>query len=355
MDYSAEELDLLTLIARAASISLGQAHAQAAALEAQGRLACAFEYLQAGVVAIGSDRNITLLNPEAEKLLDLHGVDVMGHSVQKLGSGFADLALRTLADGQVRQNEPLREPVTGRLLSVNAAPMNGNGVSLVFSPMEEPTAKNDVFDSPFWEYLSSRVAQEVKNPMVAINTFAQLLPRKYDSPDFRDAFSRVVQKEVDRINAVVETLFTFSRNPRMNLRPGDVNTTVREALKKFEEELSAHSIRLETNLDPQAGEAEFDAAYLSRALENVLQNSIEAMPEGGRLAVQTKAATGDMEIVVEDSGPGVPSQEEQHIFLPFYSTKERGMGLGLPIAGRIMQQHQGELRLAAGGPGGSSC
>ena len=137
----------------------------------------------------------------------------------------------------------------------------------------------------------------------------------------------------------------------MNLRPGDINNTVREALKKFEEELAAHSIRLETHLDPQLGEAEFDAAYLARALENVVQNSIEAMPEGGRLAVQTKAAPGDMEIVIEDSGPGVPAQEEKHIFLPFYSTKERGMGLGLPIAGRIMQQHQGELRLAAGGPG----
>lgn len=350
-EFSGEELELLTLIARAASISLGQSHAQAAALEAQGRLASAFENLKAGVVSVAKDRTITLMNPEAEALLELRAIDVMGRSVQKLGSTFADLALRTMAEAQPRLDQDLRDPATGRFLRVNASPMSGGGVSLVFMPAEEPVTTEDVFDSPFWEYLSSRVAQEVKNPMVAINTFAQLLPRKYDSPDFRDAFSRVVQKEVDRINAVVETLFTFARNPRLNLRPGDINTTVRDSLKKFEEELAQHSIRLETNLDPQAGEAEFDAASLARALENVVQNSIEAMPSGGRLAVHTRAASEAMEISIEDSGPGVPEQEEKHIFLPFYSTKERGMGLGLPIAGRIMQQHQGELRLATGGPG----
>lgn len=351
-DYSSEELELLTLIARAASISLGQAHMQAAALETQGRLASAFEHLRAGVVTIGPDKMISLLNPEAEALLEVRAVDVMGRSVQKLGSAFADMALRAMAEGQPKLEQELRDPATGRHLKINAAPMNGHGVTLVFTQIAEPTASEDVFDSPFWEYLSSRVAQEVKNPMVAINTFAQLLPRKYDSPDFRDAFSRVVQKEVDRINGVVETLFTFARNPRINAFPGDVNNTVREALKKFEDELAEHSIRLETNLDPLASDAEFDPAHLSRAIENVLQNSIEAMPAGGRLAVQTKKAAAGTEILVEDSGPGVPAQEEKHIFLPFYSTKERGMGLGLPIAGRIMQQHQGELRLASGGPGG---
>lgn len=350
-EYTAEELELLTLIARAASISLGQAHAQAVALEAQGRLASAFEHLRAGVVTVAKDKTITLLNPEAEALLDVHAADVMGRSVQRLGSAFADLALRALLEGQPKLDQELRVAATGKMLHVNASPMNGHGVSLVFSTMEEPTTGENVFDSPFWEYLSSRVAQEVKNPMVAINTFAQLLPRKYDSPDFREAFSRVVQKEVDRINAVVETLFTFARNPRMNVKPGDLNSTVREALKKFEEELAAHSIRLETDLDPMASQVEFDATYLSRAVENLVQNSIEAMPEGGRLAVRTSAVSADAEIVVEDSGPGVPAQEEKHIFLPFYSTKERGMGLGLAIAGRIMQQHQGELRLASGSPG----
>lgn len=351
-DYSSEELELLTLIARAASISMGQAYSQAAAQEAHGRLASAFDHLRAGVVSVGKDRAITLLNPEAEALLDVRSADVLGRSVQKLGSGFADVALRALESGQPRLNQELHIPATGKTLRVNAAPMNGQGISLVFSEAQEPMAGDNVFDSPFWEYLSSRVAQEVKNPMVAINTFAQLLPRKYESPDFREAFSRVVQKEVDRINAVVETLFTFARNPRMNLRLGDLNNTVRDALKKFEEELASRSIQVETNLDPSASEADFDPAYLARALENVVQNSIEAMPDGGRLAIQTKADKGDMEILVEDSGPGIPSQEEEHIFLPFYSTKERGMGLGLPIAGRIMQQHRGELRLAPGGPGG---
>jgi len=350
-ELSAEEYDLLTLIARAASISLGQAHAQAAAVESQVRLASAVEHVPVGIVTVTPDKRITLMNPAAEAALELRASDVLGASIQRLGSGFADVVLRTLKEGQQRTAE-VRDAATGRHFRVHAVPSNGQGVTLSFERAEEVRAGEDVMESPFWEYLSSRVAQEIKNPMVAINTFAQLLPRKYDSVDFRDAFSRVVQKEVDRINGVVETLFSFARNPRLSVAKGDLNQTVREVLKTFESELAANAIRLETDLDPNAADAEFDQKYLTRAMQHVVQNSIEAMPQGGRLSIQTRPGKEEAEIVIQDSGPGVAPQDEKLIFLPFYSTKERGMGLGLPLAGRIMQQHHGELRhVPDAGPG----
>ena len=135
-DYSSEELELLTLIARAASISMGQAYTQAAAQEAHGQLASAFEHLRAGVVTVGKDRNVTLLNPEAEALLDVRSADVLGRSVQKLGSGFADLALRAMEEGQSKLDQELRNPATGKMLKVSVAPMSGHGVSVFLSDME---------------------------------------------------------------------------------------------------------------------------------------------------------------------------------------------------------------------------
>jgi signal transduction histidine kinase len=219
---------------------------------------------------------------------------------------------------------------------------------------EEQVKEQDVAYSPFWEFLASRVAQEIKNPMVAINTFAQLLPRKYESEDFREAFGEVVQKEVARINGVVETLFDFARHPRLVTEHSKVNDQVRSVLKSFEEELAHRSIVLEAQWDPDDPEVDMDAVFFSQALHNVVQNSIEAMPTGGKLKVTTRHTPEAVEVLVADTGPGIAEQDAPLVFSPFFSTKEQGMGLGLTLAQRIMKQHSGELRLVPEPEGGAA-
>jgi signal transduction histidine kinase len=162
----------------------------------------------------------------------------------------------------------------------------------------------------------------------------------------------VVQKEVQRINTVVETLFTFARPPRPEVRSCSINDAVRDVLRAFEEELKARSIALETKWDATAPAAAIDPVYFSQALHNVVQNAIEAMPEGGRIRVETRRENGSAEILVTDTGPGVRPEDAPRIFLPFYSTKERGMGLGLSIAHRILQHHEGVLKLYPNSDGG---
>ena len=236
-----------------------------------------------------------------------------------------------------------------------APPAAESGSTLPEEPAAAPEPRKDgISDSRFWEYLSSRVAQEIKNPMVAINTFAQLLPRKYDSEEFRGAFSRVVQKEVQRINGVVETLFAFARHPVPERRTCSVDDTVRDALRSFEDELAARSITLETTWENPGTQAQLDPIYFTQAVHNLLQNAVEAMPAGGRIHVETRRKNGSAEIVVTDTGPGVKPGDEEQIFLPFYSTKERGMGLGLPIAHRIVQQHDGQLKVLRTDSGGGA-
>ena len=219
---------------------------------------------------------------------------------------------------------------------------------------EDSVSRDEIAYSPFWEYLSERVAQEIKNPMVAINTFAQLLPRKYDSEDFRDTFSRVVQKEVGRINAVVETLFAFSSSPDLVLQRTDVNATVRNVLRSFENELAQRAIELKADLAADAHEADLDPVYFSQALHSVVRNSVEAMPEGGLLEVSTKLDDDKCRVVIADTGPGIAPENVPLVFLPFFSTKERGMGLGLTTAKRILQQHDGDLELIEGHEGGAA-
>lgn len=301
--------------------------------------------LPVGLISVSADRKIMAMNKRAEALLQLTASKVLGSSVQKLGSSFADVLLRSMARKESRFNEVIRDPVTKTHLSLNVAPDVHGGATVVFQPQaEDRVSQEEIAYSPFWEYLSTRVAQEIKNPMVAINTFAQLLPRKYESEDFRDAFSRVVQQEVERINRVVETLFEFARNPNLRLQQCNINETVRSVLSSFETELSNRSINLNQNYDPDLVETDMDPVFFSQALHNVVQNSIEAVPPGGTIQVSTTRKEKSIEIRISDSGPGVPKEEMDRIFLPFYSTKEHGMGLGLTIANRILHQHQGAIR-----------
>ena len=310
----------------------------------------------AGVVTVLPNRRVASLNVSAERILQTRAADVIGQSVQKLGSSFADVVLRCLGDGKPRLRQEIRDSAIDATLGLSVTPLGeGQGVVVMFSQLpEERASAEEIAYSPFWEYLSSRVAQEIKNPMVAINTFAQLLPRKYDAPDFREAFADVVQKEVARINNVVETLFGFARHPRLVIQQCKVNDTVRNVLGSFEKALGEKAIELETHLDPKEPNAEIDPSHFSQALQNVVQNSIDAMPAGGRLKVRTEMSDSGCEIVISDTGPGVPEQDAALIFMPFFSTKEQGMGLGLTIANRIMKQHEGDLTLVNDPEGGSA-
>ncbi len=345
MQYSQEERELLTLFARSVEILFERTDDRYSPNTPQLPSQQVLNSLPMGLITVSADRKVTLLNHNAETILSVTRQDAVGSSVQKLGSAFADVVLRSIADGSVRNNEVIREPRSNVNLSINVSPDDDGGAIVSFLPQPEEGIKHEELAySPFWEYLSTRVAQEIKNPMVAINTFAQLLPRKYESEEFRDAFSRVVQQEVERINRVVETLFEFARNPKLRLQHCDLNETVRTVLTSFQQELDKHSIKLAQNYDPQVTETDMDPVFFSQALHNIVQNSIEAMPTGGTIQVSTCKQADKVEIRVSDSGPGISQEDSDLVFLPFYSTKEQGMGLGLTIANRILHQHQGVLR-----------
>jgi nitrogen-specific signal transduction histidine kinase len=344
--YSAAERELFSLLARSTSTAFEQASQQVSALTQQSHADALLEHVDAGVVWVAADRTIVQMNPAAARMLDMKAEEVVGRSVQRLGSAFADAVLRGLGDDPAARTATIRDAASASDWDLHLAPMNGEGVLVTFyAARTQQGSTEDIAQSPFWEYLSSRVAQEIKNPMVAINTFAQLLPRKYDSEDFRDAYSRVVQREIERINGVVETLFEFARDPKLTLKVCNLNQTLEGVIQSFESEFADRAIRLETKWDPKAEEAELDPEHFAHALQNVVQNSIDAMPEGGTLYVETQKAANGTTIRIRDTGPGVKPEVAPRIFLPFYSTKEQGMGLGLPITKRIVEQHKGSVNV----------
>lgn len=351
-EYSAEERELLTTMARAAGTALENAGLHHDLAGQQGHLTTVLEHLASGVVVVGGDKTIRLLNQSAERILQMRAVDLVGRSVQKLGSGFADIVLRVLMNRRPLLRQEVRDAAINATLGLSAAPLGDDGVVVIFSALpKRQRAKDDVEYSPYWEYLSARVAQEIKNPLVAINTFAQLLPRKYESEDFREQFGEVMQKEVDRINRVVETLFDFARHPRLVLQTSSVNEVVTSVLDTFEDEAKNRGISIERKLDTNLPDANLDPLFFSQAIHNVVQNAFDAMPNGGKLKVVSRQRDEGSEIVIADTGSGIPEQVAPLVFLPFFGTREFGMGLGLTVANRIAKQHHGELKLLSSDSG----
>jgi len=345
-EYGPEERELLTTIARAAGTALEQAELHRDLAGQQGHLNTVLEHLASGVVVVGGDKMVRMLNPSAERILQIRALDVVGRSVQKLGSGFADVVLRVLMQRKALLRQEVRDPAIDATLGLSAAPVGEDGVVVIFSDLpKQQQGKEDIEYSPYWEYLSARVAQEIKNPLVAINTFAQLLPRKYQSDDFREQFGEVMQKEVDRINCVVETLFDFARHPRLVLQTSIINDVVGNVLDTFEDEARQKGITIERKLDTAIPPSSLDPLFFAQAVHNVVQNAFDAMPNGGKLKVISRPRDNGSEIVIADTGGGIAEQVAPLVFLPFFGTREQGMGLGLTVASRIARQHHGELKL----------
>jgi nitrogen-specific signal transduction histidine kinase/DNA-binding NarL/FixJ family response regulator len=356
LNYSLEERELITMLAQCTSSFLERSKKYQDVARQQHRLNAVLSNITAGVVTVRPDNTISMMNDSAEEILQIKAKNVLGQSILKLGSAFADVVLRTFAEGKPRLRQVIQDRSINAKLGLSVTPLGTEGVVVIFSliPGEDETEENLPVYSPLWEYLSSRIAQEIKNPMVPINTYAQLLPTKYDSSEFRNDFSDVVLQSIERINDVVDAIYDFSRHPRLNLEKFDLHDNIQSILRTLSSSLTENKIRVETVFTIEALEVEADIEMFQRAVENVITNAIEAMADGGTLTISTDHDSHFHRIKIADTGKGISEKDASRIFMPFYSTRENGMGLGLTMAYRIMKEHNGELELRSNDSGGST-
>ena len=202
--------------------------------------------------------------------------------------------------------------------------------------------------------LAAGMAHEIKNPLTAIKTFTEFLPEKYDDPDFRAKFHRIVGGEVNRINHLVQRLLEFSRPAPPQLAPVRISEIAQETVECLSATLVQQRIQVETSFT-ELDEVLADRGQLKQALLNILLNGIEAMEPGGRLSVSTAQRDSVVEVVIEDTGRGIPQEALSRVFDPFYSTKERGTGLGLSIVHTIITEHGGRIALKSRPGLGTRC
>jgi two-component system sensor histidine kinase HydH len=201
--------------------------------------------------------------------------------------------------------------------------------------------------------MAARIAHEIKNPLTVIGGFAARLAREVDGGDRihpqTARYAEIILKEVKRLERTVQQALSFSREEVSDFQKIDINTEVRDVLRMFRDELEESGIRREVDLSKNIPEIAVDPDQIRQVLWNLVANAVQAMGKGGTLTFVTRPAReeeGDgVVFLIRDTGGGIPHDVVHNIFNPFFTTKPKGTGLGLPIVHAIVDKHGGTIQL----------
>jgi len=199
-------------------------------------------------------------------------------------------------------------------------------------------------------HLAAGVAHEIRNPLNAIGMGLQRLKREFSpheesKQDEYRSFTDLILNEIRRVNRIIEQFLTLSRPSHLDLRSASVQELLKNLIILFQEEASSKNIALQVEIGPGLPLMTIDPERLKEALMNIMKNGMEAMEKSGTLFVSTRSFKDRVEVVISDSGSGIPPDQMEKIFNYYYTTKEKGSGLGLPIAHRIIEAHGGQIKI----------
>ncbi|MFL6278774.1 MAG: ATP-binding protein, partial [Vicinamibacterales bacterium] len=334
------------------------------------------ERIATGVISVGADARIETINTAALRLLDLKA-DIVGRSVTEV---FARDDLRPLegllARMQTVSSEAAAQEIAlareGRELHLAAAstPLQGEdgtfaGAVLVFDDVTPLIRTQRV---AAWRDVARRLAHEIKTPLTPIQLCAERMRRQFSSapPPARalvDECTATIVGEVESLKALVDEFAQFARMPTPKAIPSDLNGLLTDTLALYNGLFREIAIerRFATVLPP----VRLDVEQIRRVVINLVDNAVEALGgpsasarPGGvppLISVETlhDAAHSVVRLTVSDNGPGIPPEDRDKLFMPYYSTKRRGSGLGLAIVRRIIAEHGGSIEAADNTPAGT--
>jgi signal transduction histidine kinase len=203
--------------------------------------------------------------------------------------------------------------------------------------------------------LASGLHHEIKNPLTALSIHVQLLEEALADGGARQATDEllgVLKTEICRLNGVLESFRSFAHLQHLTLQPTDALDVVENAIRLIRPQATEQGVQI-TLLHPEKElpPVPLDAEKFEQAILNLIINALEAMPEGGRLTLSAAVADGALRVAVRDSGPGIPPEIQKSLFLPYFSTKSKGSGMGLALSEKIINQHGGHIHFSTGAHG----
>ncbi len=199
--------------------------------------------------------------------------------------------------------------------------------------------------------LAAGIAHEVRNPLVSIQTFFQLAPDRRHDEEFFTSFLAMAADEVKRITHLINELLAFARSPARSPRPLDLNELIERVVSLLDPEARKYKVVIERALTPDTPLVHADEDQMKQILINLVLNGIQACKAGGTVSIRTaRAERGGApcaRLEVADTGVGIASDQLDHIFVPFFTTKEKGTGLGLAIVHQLVSEHGGHIEVSS--------
>lgn len=194
--------------------------------------------------------------------------------------------------------------------------------------------------------LSAGIVHEVRNPLAAIKGAVEILEDELAENSPRREFADLAKKEVERLDKLVGEFLRFARPAMLSVGENDLNKIVESVVSLVENQAATQSVSIKRNLQQNLPKVSVDGEQIKQVLLNLAINSLQAMPNGGQIAFRTSENGKFCDVEVEDTGGGIDEKILPKIFDPFFTTKEKGVGLGLSIAHKIVNQHKGTLSVA---------
>lgn len=348
----------------AAYEQLRQSHAELA--EKKRHMEILLRNVAAGVIALDAQGRITAINNSAAQMLQVNAEEVLGREARALLPAEEVSRLAELVEEARRSQRtverPLRLSMSDRTLYLLVKPTvlkddSGQdlGVVVVF---EDLTELERAQRQAAWREVARRIAHEVKNPLTPIKLAAQRLRRRYldrmgDDGQVFDECTRIISDQADVIKNLVNEFSRFARLPHLSLSPQDLNRLIRETLLLYQEVQPRVSLEFEP--DPELPPILVDEEQIRRLLLNLVDNALASIQGSGKISLSVKGdPSGEwVELVVADTGVGIPDQDKVRVFEPYFSTKGGGTGLGLAIAHSIVRDHHGLIWVEDNRPQGA--
>lgn len=341
-----------------------------------------FQVLEDGLMVLDSEGEVTYLNQSASRIIGVPEDKLEGQSINKVlpELGWDRLSQMDVDGGSpvVRHEFEIKYP-RPRFIRMYAAPLDGesrggSGMALVLQDSTEDRQKTfETIESERIQaltLLAGSVAHELGNPLNALFLHIQLIERELkklrslrldgsmdelelDDPRKNPArilqrleeFLSVAKGEVSRLDYIVTQFLQTIRNGNPVIQAACLNDVVKSTVELLEPEIDNRGQELVVHLDPSLPDSEFDPAQIRQILINLIKNAMHAMTRGGILTLETGTRDNGVWVSVADTGHGIPQEQINRIFEPYFSTKEKGTGLGLMLVQRIIQDHSGRIEL----------
>lgn len=320
-------------------------------------------HMSSGVVTIGRDQRIGTVNRRAEEILGLSAASVVNEDLRALPSPLGDMLFETLRSGRALPRAEIQLALRGLWLEVSTYPVGGDelsplGAVLVFEDLTAQKAraaqKRQAEQLELLTRVVARVADEIKNPLVSINTFIELIGERYDDPDFRKNFSAVVRRDVRRLVQVFEKLVGLVTEGELNFATVDVHTVVDELVTAIDlaDDAGKRPV-LDVTRDASPQMVKVDTVQLGKALAYLVWYLTDASPGDATVSLSVgrhveKDGGEDVRVLIGSRTAAVPAEKLQRIFDPVQMVQESLVQIGPAVSQRLIAALGGRLQFRQG-------